>query len=203
LVLLASSRSSAPFARLFERLCRSAEVSEAIALYRGLPLYPEQQSLEWQAAEGLRTNMRPVFEAIAHRSPFPREQFDEHRWNQMVLKALFIGSALAPIQGLDGRANPVLADILLDYARERRSAGRPIAPELWRCVGPFARGNALDELQHALASARPQDRTAAALALAASPDPEAKALLRSTGELGRSIAQRRLTWNDVTLQEAR
>lgn len=196
-VLLVAGHAHTQFASLFERLCRSAEVSEAIALYRGLPIYPEQHVLERQAAEGLRTNMPPVFEAIAHRSPFPREQFDEHRWNQMVLKALFIGSSLAPIQGLDERANPALAAILIDYARERRAAGRPISPELWRCVGPFASGTALEDLQHALGSVHPNIRAAAALALAASPDPDAQALLRAAGDLGQRIQQGQLTWNDV------
>ena len=56
----------------------------------------------------------------------------------MVLKALFVGSELGPIAGLDDRANPELARILIDYARERWAAGRPVTPELWRPVMPFA-----------------------------------------------------------------
>ncbi len=56
----------------------------------------------------------------------------------MVLKALFVGSALDPIIGLDDRANPELARILIDYARERWAAARPVTPELWRTVTPFA-----------------------------------------------------------------
>ena len=142
LALLATAGANTAFAERFTELCSSAEVGEAIALYRGLPLYPDPAALEAQAAEGLRTNMRAVFEAVAHRTPFPRERFGEDRWNQMVLKALFIGSALHPIQGLDQRANPALAAILIDYAQERRAASRPVSPELWRCVGPFAKGAA-------------------------------------------------------------
>ena len=95
LALLAVADASTGFAARFTELCGSAEVGEAIALYRGLPLYPDPEALEDQAAEGLRTNMRAVFEAVAHRNPFPRERFGEDRWNQMVLKALFIGSAAA------------------------------------------------------------------------------------------------------------
>jgi hypothetical protein len=64
----------------------------------------------------------------------------------MVLKALFVGSTLGPIIGLDLRANAALARMLSDYAHERWSAGRPVSPELWRCVGPFASGPLLADL---------------------------------------------------------
>lgn len=135
---LLAFRGERPFAETFKDLRRTSDVAEMIALYRGLPLYPDPQALDFEVGEGLRSNLRPVFEAIAHRNPFPRDHFDEHRWNHMVLKALFVGSELAPIIGLDERANPELARILLDYAEERIAAGRPVTEELWRRVRPFA-----------------------------------------------------------------
>jgi hypothetical protein len=134
---LLAFRGQRPFAETFKDLRRTADAAELIALYRGLPLYPEPGTLHFEVGEGLRSNLRPVFEAVAHRNPFPRDHFDEHRWNHMVLKALFVGSELAPIVGLDQRANPELARILIDYARERWAAGRPVSPELWRPVRPF------------------------------------------------------------------
>lgn len=134
---LLAFRGQRPFAETFKDLRRTADAAELIALYRGLPLYPDPQALDFEAGEGLRSNLRPVFEAIAHRNPFPRDHFDQHRWNHMVLKALFVGSELGPIEGLDQRANPELARILIDYARERWAAGRPVTPELWRPVRPF------------------------------------------------------------------
>ena len=135
---LLAFRGQRPFADTFRDLRRTADAAELIALYRGLPLYPEPQALDFEAGEALRSNLRPVFEAVAHRNPFARDHFDQHRWNHMVLKALFVGSALAPVVGLDERANPELARILIDYARERWAAGRPVTPELWRPVRPFA-----------------------------------------------------------------
>ena len=204
LILLEAGGRSGHFAERFADLCRTADVAEAIALYRGLPLYPEPELLESQAAEGVRTNMRGVFEAVAHHNPFPRERFDENRWNQMVLKALFIGSTIHPIPGLDERANPTLAHILCDYAHERWAAGRPLAPELWRCVGPFAKGAALADLKRAAETGGEPERKAAALALAASPAPEAKELLAAMGDLESAIESAALSWESLAqeLQQA-
>ena len=182
------------FATLFTDLCQTADVQEAIALYKGLPLYPDPEALVPQAAEGVRTNMRAVFEAVAHNNPYPRDHFDENRWNQMVLKALFIGSTLDPIVDLDARANAALAGMLCDYAHERWAAGRPVTPELWRCVGPFAEGAALGDLERALDSADESERYGAALALAASPAPEARETLASAPELAGRIERGELTW---------
>lgn len=111
------------FADLITDLCRTADLGESLTLYAGLPLYPRSEQLDKQIGEGLRTNIRAVFESIAHNNPYPAEHFDENRWNHMVLKALFVGSTLAPIQGLDRRANAELAIILVDYAHERWAAG--------------------------------------------------------------------------------
>jgi hypothetical protein len=180
-ILILCNVSDRPgFPERFADLCRTADVAEAVAFYRGLPLYAAGERLEAQAAEGLRTNMRAVFEAVAHASPYPREVFDEARWNQMVLKALFIDSRLHPIQGLDERANPELAAILRDYAHERWAAGRPVPAELWRCVGPFAEGSMLDDLIKVLQSQDQHERHAAEAALAASRDPRARQLLATT-----------------------
>ncbi len=191
-------RGERSFAERFKDLRRTADAAELIALYRGLPLYPEPERLAFEAGEGLRSNMRAVFEAIAHDNPFPRDHFDRHRWNHMVLKALFVGSRLAPIIGLDERANPELARILRDYAHERWAAGRPVSPELWRCVGPFAEDDAaLADLERALGGA-PAEARAAALALAASPSPKARALLEGRPEAA-EIAAGTLTWD--TLEE--
>lgn len=166
LLLLHLPGAAAGFAARFRRLRQKADAAEQVALFHGLPLYPAPDALAAEAGDGLRSNMRPVFEAVAHHSPYPREIFDRHRWNHMVLKALFVDSSLAPIQGLDARANPELALMLRDYARERRAAGRSVSPELWRCLAPFADAvDATADLALALASADAEECAAAAAAL--------------------------------------
>lgn len=190
------------FPALFKDLVRTSDARELITLYRGLPLYPEPLALTHEVGEGLRSNMRAVFESIAHCNPYPRDHFDDHRWNHMVLKALFVGSRLQPIVGLEQRANPELARILLDYAQERWAAGRDVSPELWHCVGPFAETvDAYEALARALDGA-PAERSAATLALVAADTPTARSLLAGAPDTLRLVAAGRIDWNHLAQEEA-
>ena len=164
-LLGASTSDGARLSERLDRLCGAADIGELVAYYRGLPLYPDPPRYALRAAEGVRSNMRVVFEAVAHRNPYPAEQFAEAAWNQLVLKALFVGSPLAPVAGLDRRRNPTLARMLRDYAHERWAASRPVSPELWRCVGPFASGPVLEDFVRLFERGTADERQAAALAL--------------------------------------
>lgn len=198
LFVLASFDGDEPaFAERLAQLLRSGEIGEHIALLRGLPLYPAADRLVSIAGEGIRSAVQPVFEAVAHRSPYPAARFSEAMWNQMVVKALFVDSRLAPIQGLDERRNADLARMLVDYAHERWAARRGVSPELWRCVGPFAGGAYFGDLLKVLRSGGGNDRKAAALALAECPTPEALIALETAPMLWRDIRAGRLTWNDI------
>lgn len=188
------------FGSLFSELCRTADLTESITFYCGIAFYPHSTELDKQIGEGLRTNIRAVFEAIAHRNSYPCEHFDQNRWNHMVLKALFIDSTLAPIQGLDERANAELARILCDYAHERWAASRVVTPELWRCVGPFASADMIDDLRKVVQSSVDIERQAGVLALSQCPDAAAHNLLKQFPEEVSSIAQGELTW--ITLSNS-
>ena len=202
-ILLKAGGEGERFRDRFVQLCRTADMAEQVAFYRGLPLYPNPELLTHQAGEAARTNMRSVFEALAHNNPYPFEQFDENRWNHLVLKALFIGSKLHPMQGLGQRANTELARILRDYAHERWAAGREVTPELWRSVGdaPSLDGGTLDDLKHALEGDDSLEQQGAALALASRSEPEAKALLDTTKpDLAKAIGSGDLTWDSLARQ---
>jgi hypothetical protein len=194
-LLLTAGGTPAKFAERLEQLFVTADVGELIAFYRGLPLYPEQRRYVERAAEGVRTNMRAVFEAVAHENPYPVEQFSQHRWNQMVVKALFIGSTLHPIQGLESRWNSDLMRMLCDYAHERWAAGRPVSYELWRGVGPYADAAAIGDLTRVLDIGGPVERQAAGLALAASSNPDAAAVLGRDAALAAAIRGGNISWD--------
>lgn len=200
LLLLRSESDAETFFARCEQLFITADVGELVALYRGLPLYPGQQQFTRRGAEGIRTNMKSVFEAVAHHNPFPAEQFDEAAWNQMVLKALFIESPLWPIQGIDQRANPTLREMLINYAHERWAAHRPVSPELWRCVGPHADEAALGDLEKVLVQGTDCEQAAAALALAASPLSRARELLSARPQLVQRVESKQITWRSLAGQ---
>lgn len=179
---------------ILDKIFETADVGESVALYQTLPLFPHQASFVDRASEGTRTNMTSVFEAVAHRNPFPAEYFEENAWNQMVLKCCFVGAHLHPIFGLEDRANANLARMLVDYAHERWAASRIVTPELWRPVGPYVNDTFLPDLEKVLSDPDPAQHEAAALALAGSSDSRAHELLERLPSVKEAIANKSLTW---------
>lgn len=138
LILLSfPSINGAKYLATLDKLMAAADVGEVIAFYQSLCLLPHPEKFQLRAAEGIRTNMTSVFNAVAHHNPYPAQYLDDLAWNQMILKALFVGSHLECIYGLEKRNNPQLAQMLIDYARERLVANRTVSDELWNLVEPF------------------------------------------------------------------
>ena len=137
LILSFSPENEDSYVATLDKIFAAADLGEAIALYQSLPLLPYPEKFKLRAAEGLRSNMSLVFNAVALDNPYPANYLDDLAWNQMVLKALFIGSPLKPIYGLESRNNQQLSQMLIDYARERLAANRTVNPELWQLVTPF------------------------------------------------------------------
>lgn len=177
LVIAWPSRDPDAYVAALDKIFQSADLGELVALYQALPVLPHAPAHVRRCAEGVRTTMTDVFKAVAHLNPYPSEHLDEAAWNQMVLKALFVGVPLHPVFGLDARANPRLAQMLLDYAKERWAAKRDVSPELWRCVGLCADDAGLDAMGRVLKEGGAGDRRAVALALRGTEHAGAKALL--------------------------
>ncbi|MGB3635972.1 MAG: EboA family metabolite traffic protein [Rivularia sp. (in: cyanobacteria)] len=209
LVLSLPSTDADKYLQILNQVFAAGDVRELVALYQALPLLPSPERFCVRAAEGIRSNMTAVFNAVALNNPYPAEYLDNLAWNQMVLKALFVGSPLYLIQGIDERANPELARMLVDYAHERWAAGRDVSPELWRCVGKFANSEMLADLERVLTESHNKtdsngkgqqkllERTAAALACADCPLPQAQEILTRYSDLQNDIQAGKLTWKNV------
>jgi hypothetical protein len=153
------------YVKAMEQLFMNAEMQELVALYGALPLLAYSECWRNRTSEGIRTNIRPVLEAISLQNPYPAEMLEEPAWNQLVLKAFFNDLEVRLIQGLDKRANAALARMLADFARERWAAGRRVSTQLWRLVSPFLNDSSLPLMEKLLAFPEKQDQLAAVLAL--------------------------------------
>ena len=187
----------AQFSRELDALFDTGDTRELVALYRSLALLREPERFIARAREGARSNMIPVFLAVAHHNSYPAEHFDEDGWNQMVLKAVFNACALDPIARLDDRNNPALSHMLSDYVRERWAARRDVPWDIWRCIGPCAgRSDDLALVGTALSSTDQRTRLAARLALKSSRSAAAAELLQNHQE-ELTVTGDKITWQSL------
>lgn len=97
---------------------------------RAIALWPEADAFLSHAIDACRTNIVPVFEALACDNPYPAAYFPELNFNQMVLKAMFNNIALSRIVSLGTRLNAELTRMARDYAAERTAAGRIVPADI-------------------------------------------------------------------------
>lgn len=185
------------YIRRIEQLFPAAEMNELAALYAALPLLAYPDAWRHRCAEGIRSNIGFVLEAIICNNPYPAEQLPEGAWNQLVLKAFFTEKRVDQIVGLDQRSNEDLAQMLLHFAHERWAAGRQAPPLLWRCVAPFLHEQNFPDLERAFNLENSLDREAAALACAQTNYAPAKALLQKEPQLQAAINTGAVTWTSI------
>lgn len=182
---------------LLEKLFETADMHEQEALYGALPLLPSPDKLARRAAEGLRTNITSVFDAVALDNPYPADHLEEKAWNQLVLKAIFLQRPLYRIIGADQRVNESLAKTLVDYVHERWSAAREVIPELWRFVGPYLDEESLPLFKKVLESGTALEKDAAGLALYTNGSSVAMSLLAPYPEIKAELDSGKTTWASI------
>ena len=189
---LADVKKSHP---VIESLFLSAEMNEAVALYSAIPFLAGPETWVKQCAEGIRSNIGSVLEAIMENNRYPAENLDEAAWNQLVLKAFFTEKKIAKIYGLDERANEQLALTLSDYARERYAAGRQVNPQLWRLAGLFINDKIFEAIKIGLTNRDAREHKAIALAISMSDYEPAKVYISQIPELKAIVNEQALSWD--------
>lgn len=149
-----------------EELFHYADVGELCAAYKSLAHIPNPSRFVWRAGEGARSSMKSVFDAACCDTPFAFRWFDEIAWRQALIKALFVEAPLWRVWNVDARLDAEVARMALDLADERRSAGRPINPELWMCLGKHGGARGLEALEREVAGGPALGRAGAAIGLA-------------------------------------
>jgi len=161
-------------------LFRAGDETERITIVRSLALLPDAELLKPVALEAGRGNSAALCAALVLDNSYPARLYTEHEFNQMVLKALFMGLPIGRILGLERRANPELARMCEDFFDERTAANRMAPLDIWLAMVPHASPRGLELAKTYLGSVEPGHRFHAALALGrrASQDPELRALLK-------------------------
>lgn len=197
LLLLVAHDEQESWLEKLNKVFETADIHEQQTLYAALPLLPFPKMLRKIAAEGIRTNITPVFDAVALHNPYPADYLDEDAWNQMLLKAVFMQRPLYKIYGADERANPQLAKMLVDFAHERWAAGRQPVPELWRFVAPFLNEDYLQDIKKLLHEGEPVEREAGLLACSQSRLPEAEQLPDQYPRIKEKINSGEINWQNI------
>ncbi|MBF0196285.1 MAG: EboA domain-containing protein [Planctomycetes bacterium] len=163
--LLSLKCTKEDFLNLLDKLFASADMNESISLYRLLILLPYHEELINRAEEGLRTNILPIFQAVAYHSPFPYLYLSEASWNQMILKSFFMESHIGPIYKWEARNNHILSQLLEDYCKERLAASRAVPFEIWALLEAYLHVSHYDVITRSLVQASDQAKTFLALLL--------------------------------------
>jgi hypothetical protein len=186
---------------LFAQMYSTGGINEQVALLQALPFLSECERYLYWAQEGFRSHITAVFNAIALNNPYPARYFDSTLWNQLILKAIFIGSPLHLIQGLDDRANATLARMAIDYVHERWAAGRDVTPEIWRLISPFVEADDRQDLERALRMPNRLQQLSVALLCSRSDLPEISNIILSYPDLTPQIESGLITWEYLYQQQ--
>ncbi|MDT0651111.1 EboA domain-containing protein [Autumnicola edwardsiae] len=197
LLLMLPHKDTQKYTSNLQRLHETADMDEQVTLYCALPLFPYPEELSKSAAEGIRTNITDVFDAIALNNPYPADYLNQQAWNQMILKAVFMQRPLYRIYRAEERANPELAEMLIDFAHERWAANRKVLPGLWRFVGPFLNQTYFTDLEKVIKGNDDLEKDAGLLACANSEFPAAQQLLDQYPKIKKDIENGKLNWTII------
>jgi hypothetical protein len=197
LIMQVDSTDKTVYLTKIGKLFSGASMNELVALYSALPVLAYAPEWKMRCAEGIRSNIGTVLEAIMYENDYPFLYLDEAAFNQMVLKAFFTDKQVDRIRGMDQRANGNLARILFDYAHERWAAGRSVDPQLWRLTGKFLDAGNFADIQKLWKEGNSREQKAGLLACSESDYPPARELFESGGPLKKDILEKKQTWHNL------
>jgi hypothetical protein len=181
-----------------ENLFLNAEMNELVALYSALPFLAHPEEWRRRCAEGIRSNIGQVLEAIMCNNPYASEQLGEPAWNQLVLKAIFTEKPLLRIVGLRQRANRDLAKSISEFAHERWAAHRTVNPLVWICVIDFVDEIILRDLDRLVESGDINERIAGALAAVQSDNRQAHEMVSKDVEVTEILDREKMSWEKLS-----
>ena len=192
LLLSAAHLPKESYQTLVQDCYEQGDSREQQSWLRALCLIPNCERYLETAIDACRTNIIDIFESIACENPYPLLYFPEPNFNQLVLKGLFNGIAMARIVGLESRLNVELSRMADDYVSEREAAGREVPVDIWLVLAPFVDGAGLSRVHSYLRHDNATHRYWAAFGLG----------LSNNAANRRALQESREAENEVQIREA-
>ncbi len=149
--------------RELDELYRFGDAAERRGLLRALPYLPVGARARHLVDDAVRTNdIRLVAAALG---PYATAHLDDAAYDQAVLKCVFVGVPIAPLDGLPDRATAETARMLAAFVHERVAAGRDVPGEVWDVIDRHPPQAEIAAIEAELDSPFPDRREAAQRAL--------------------------------------
>jgi hypothetical protein len=145
-------------------LYRFGDAAERRAILRALPYLPLGETAVDLVDDAIRTNDTRLIAAAL--GPYATEHLDDAAYEQAVLKCVFVGVPITPLDGLPERVTPNGARMLAALVLERVAAGRDVAAEVWSVIDRYPPEAELRAIEAELDSPFEDRREAARRALA-------------------------------------
>lgn len=165
LLLLAVRADHTGLGKICGEVYRYGDAAEKRAVLRALAVLDLGDHGLPLVRDALRGNDTRLIAAAL--GPYAAQRLDDAGYRQAVLKCVFTGIPLSAVSGLASRADPQLAAMLADFARERVAAGRDVPADVWPLLARYPAAVEAAGLREELNSPAEPRRDAASRALAA------------------------------------
>jgi len=144
-------------------LYRYGDAAERRGVLRALPHLAVGDRARGLVDDAVRSNDTRLIAAALGR--YATAHLDDAAYDQAVLKCVFVGVPIAPLDGLPARATPETARMLAAFVHERVAAGRDVPAEVWAVIDRHPPRAELAAIEAERDSAFADRREAAARAL--------------------------------------
>jgi hypothetical protein len=148
-------------------LYRYGDAAERRGLLRALPYLPLGCRATDLVDDAIRTNDTRLIAAAL--GPYATAHLDDAAYDQAVLKCVFCGVPIGPLDGLPERVTPDGARMLAAFVHERVAAGRDVPAAVWDVIDRYPPGEELRAIESELESEFEDRRLAAQAALQSRP----------------------------------
>jgi len=144
-------------------LYRFGDAAERRGVLRALPYLGLEDRGLYLVDDAVRTNDTRLIAAAL--GPYATEHLSDATYDQAVLKCVFVGVPITPLDGVPDRVTPDGARMVAALVHERVAAGRDIPPEVWLVIDKHPHAEEIAAIEAELESPFEDRRAAAERAL--------------------------------------